>query len=92
LGGEIGLLGTQLISDFAPLRRKPTPSAAVKSDRWPTGAVASPRTGTNLEAILIPPRRDEGASGPQIAEAINFPLREKGLPLAVVGGNGRCHA
>jgi hypothetical protein len=52
------------------------------------------RRGTKLEAILIPPRRDDGASGPQIAEAINFPLREKGHPrrLAVVGGNGRCHA
>jgi hypothetical protein len=51
-------------------------------------------TGTKLEAILIPPRCDEGASGPQIAEAINFPLRAKGPPrrLAVVGGNGRCHA
>jgi hypothetical protein len=36
------------------------------------GSVWAPRTGAKLKAILIPPRRDEGASGPQIAEATGW--------------------
>jgi hypothetical protein len=38
------------------------------------GSVWAPRTGAKLKAILIPPRRDEGASGPQIAEAMGWAL------------------
>jgi hypothetical protein len=36
------------------------------------GSVWAPRTGAKLKAILIPPRRDEGASGPQIVEATGW--------------------
>jgi biotin operon repressor len=43
-----------------------------RTPRASTGATRAPRTGTKQEAVLGLLRRDEGASGPQIAEATGW--------------------
>jgi biotin operon repressor len=45
---------------------------AGRTPRVSTGATRAPRTGTKQETVLALLRRDEGASGPQIAEATGW--------------------